>query len=85
MSGDELEESGDGDLRSVDTRGVPPAGYVAAGLVGLLAIGVVGWMIYRRRRQKPLVRLLQDALPNRVRDLPAGVRAGVARVRSIRG
>lgn len=85
MTSDGLEESGEGDLRSLDTRGMPPAGYVAAGLVGLLAIGVVGWMIYRRRRQVPLVRRLQDALPNKVRELPAGVRARVARVRSIRG
>jgi hypothetical protein len=81
----ELEVSGEGDEGSPDTRGVPPAGYVAAGLVGLLAIGVVGWMIYRSRREKPLVRRLQDVLPDRVRELPAGVRARVSRVRSGRG
>ncbi len=81
----EPEESGEGDERSVDARGMPPAGYVAAGLVGLLAFGVVGWMIYRSRREKLLVRRLRDVIPNRVRELPAGVRARVAKVRSIRG
>jgi hypothetical protein len=53
---------------------VPPAAYVAAGMVGLLGLGVVGWMVYRSRRRLSLVRRLRDALPNRVRELPARVK-----------
>lgn len=50
-----------------DVRSVPPAAYVAAGMVGLLGLGVVGWMIYRSRRRLSLVQRLQDALPARVK------------------
>jgi hypothetical protein len=66
------------DLKDLD---VPPAAFVAAGLVaGLVAFGIVGWMVYRARRRRPIVKRLQDALPDSVRDLPQGVRAQVKRV-----
>ena len=62
------------DIKNQDVRRAPPAAYVAAGMVGLLGLGVVGWMIYRSRRRQSLVRLLRQALPDKVRELPARVR-----------
>ena len=64
-----LDEMGD-----LDARRVPPGAFVAAGMVGVLAVGVVGWMVYRSRRRRTLVRLLQDALPDKVRELPTRFR-----------
>lgn len=55
-------------------RPAPPAGYVAAGMVGLIGLGVLGWMIYRSRRRRTLMKQLRDALPERVRALPERVR-----------
>ena len=62
------------DMREIDVRQVPPAAYVAAGLVGVLAIGVVGWMFYRSRRRRTLVERFQEAIPDKVRELPDRVR-----------
>jgi hypothetical protein len=66
------------DMKEIDVRDVPPAVYVAAGMVGVLAIGVVGWMFYRSRRRRTLVERFQEAIPDKVRELPDRVR----RVRS---
>jgi len=64
---------------------MPRTSLVAAGLViGAVGIGVA-WMIYRNRRRRNLVQRLQDALPEGVRDLPAGVRIQVKRVRALSG
>jgi hypothetical protein len=68
-----IEKSLD-DVRDFDVRRVPPGAYVAAGMVGLLALGVVGWMIYRRSRRRTLVQRLQEALPDTVRELPTRVK-----------
>jgi sensor c-di-GMP phosphodiesterase-like protein len=73
-----IEKSMD-DFKDLDVRQVPPAAYVAAGMVGLIGLGVLGWMIYRSRRRRTLVQRLQDALPDKVRELPTRVR----RVRSV--
>jgi hypothetical protein len=45
----------------------------------VLAVGIVGWLVYRSRRRRTLVQRLQDAIPDSVRDLPQGVRAQVKR------
>ena len=68
-----IERSMD-ELKDLDVRRVPPAAYVAAGMVGLLGLGVVGWMIYRSRRRQSIVQRLQDVLPDKVRQLPTRVR-----------
>lgn len=68
-----IEKSMD-DFKDLDVRRVPPAGYVAAGMVGLIGLGVVGWMIYRSRRRRTLVQRLQEALPDKVRELPTRVK-----------
>ena len=68
------------DAKDMDMPSMPPAGMIAAGVVGaVVAIGIVGWLVYRSRRRRSLVERLQDALPDSVRDLPHGVRAQVKR------
>ena len=67
------------DVKDFDVRRVPPGAFLAAGMVGVLAFGVVGWMIYRSRRRQTLVQRLQEALPDKVRELPTRVR----KVRSV--
>jgi hypothetical protein len=71
------------EMRDLDVRRMPPAGIVAAVGVTAAAAFAVGWMVYRNRRRRTLVQRLQDALPDPVRDLPAGVRLQVKRVRSM--
>jgi len=73
-AGRERIEGSMDDMKELDAGRVPPAAYVAAGMVGLLGLGVVGWMIYRSRRRQTLIKRLQDALPDKVRELPTRVR-----------
>ncbi|TMC80700.1 MAG: hypothetical protein E6I61_07115 [Chloroflexi bacterium] len=69
-----------GDMKDIDMPSLPPAGLVAAGLVtAVVALGIVGWLVYRSRRRRTIMQRLQDALPDSVRDLPQGVRAQVKR------
>jgi hypothetical protein len=69
-------------MREIDVRRMPRPALIAAGLVIACAALGVGWMVYRNRRRRTLVQRLQDALPEGVRDLPAGVRFQVKRVRA---
>lgn len=69
-AGRETIERSLGEIKEFDVRRVPPGAYVAAGMVGVLALGVVGWMIYRSSRRRTLVQRLQEALPDKVRQLP---------------
>ncbi len=79
-----IQRSWDG-MREMDVRRMPRTSLVAAGLViGAVGVGVA-WMVYRNRRRRTLVERLQDALPEGVRDLPAGVRIQVKRVRALSG
>lgn len=68
-----MERSSD-DMEDLDVRRVPPGAFIAAGMVGVLAVGVVGWMIYRSRGRRTLVQRLRDALPDKIRVLPKRVR-----------
>lgn len=69
------------DVREMGLPDVPPA-VVAAGVVAaVVAVGVIGWMIYRGRHRRTLVQRLQDALPDSVRDLPGDLGARVRRAR----
>ena len=45
----------------------------------IVAVGIVGWMVYRSRRRRTLVERLQSAIPDSVRDLPQEMRAQVKR------
>lgn len=74
-----IERSMD-DVKDMEMPKLPPAALVAAGVVGaVVAVGIVGWLVYRSRRRRTLVQRLQDAIPDSVRDLPQGVRAQVRR------
>ncbi len=67
-------------MKDIEMPKLPPAGLVAAGLVtAVVAVGIVGWLVYRSRRRRNLLQRLQDTLPDSVRDLPQGVRAQVKR------
>ncbi|HEV2140750.1 MAG TPA: hypothetical protein VGT01_06115 [Candidatus Dormibacteraeota bacterium] len=62
------------DMRDLELPRVP-AGLVAAGAVtGIVALGIVGWLLYRSSRRKSLMQRLQDALPDKVRELPQAAR-----------
>jgi len=67
------------EIRELDMRQIPPAGFLVAGLVVAAAVVGVGWMVYRTRRRRTLVQRIQDALPEGVRDLPGGLREQVKR------
>ncbi len=55
-----------------------PHVFVAAGILGMLAVGGVAWMVYRSRRRRKLIRRFQDALPTSVRELQHELRSKVA-------
>jgi len=60
---------------------VPPA-VVAAGIVAAaVALGVIGWMLFRSRRPRPLMERLQGAIPGRVRELPTELQARIRRAK----
>ena len=61
------------DMRELDVRQMPPAVYVAGAVMATAIIAGAVWMVLRRRRKPTLVQRLQDAVPEKVRDLP-GVR-----------
>jgi hypothetical protein len=70
-----------GDMRSMEIPEMP-SGVVMAGIVAaVVAVGVVGWLLYRSRRHQTLMERLQDALPGSVRDLPQGLQARVRRAK----
>lgn len=62
--------------KQVPIERVPRAAMYATGFaVFALAVGVGGWMIYRRSRRRTLVQRLHEALPDSVREMPDSVRA----------
>jgi hypothetical protein len=69
------------DVRSMEMPEVPPA-VVAAGVVAaVVAVGVIGWLVFRSRQRRPLIRRLQDAIPGPVRDLPTELQSRVKRAK----
>jgi uncharacterized iron-regulated membrane protein len=68
--------------RALDVGGAKmPAGIVAAGLVAaIVGVGVLGWMLYRRRRNATsLSARLREAMPEGIVRLPARARARIRR------
>jgi hypothetical protein len=69
------------DVRDLEMPEIPPA-VVAAGVVAaVVAVGVIGWMVFRSRRRRPLIQRLQEAIPGPVRDLPTGLQSRVRRAK----
>jgi hypothetical protein len=62
------------DLEEMEARRVPPVAVMAGAVAALVGLGVLGWMIYRSRQRRNLIRQIQDAIPDYVRDLPDYVR-----------
>jgi hypothetical protein len=72
---DSFENGRDAELPEV------PAAVVAAGVVAAaVAVGVIGWMVFRNRRQRPLMQRLQG-VPTRLRELPAGLQTRIRRAK----
>jgi hypothetical protein len=69
------------EMRDIQLPRVPPAVVAAGVITGVLAIGLVGWMVYRSRRRRTLVQRLQDALPDSVRELPQELHSRVRRAK----
>ena len=73
-----IEDSLD-DMPEVD-MGKMPAGIVAAGLVAaIVGVGVLGWLVYRKRAGRSLSGRLRDAMPEGITSLPARARARIRR------
>jgi cytochrome c-type biogenesis protein CcmH/NrfG len=69
------------DVREMEMPEIPPA-VIAAGVVAaVVAVGVIGWMVFRSRQRRPLLQRVQEAIPGSVRDLPTGLRARVRRAK----
>lgn len=70
-----LEEMNDGEMPEV------PAAVVAAGVVAAaIAVGVIGWMVFRNRRPRPFMQRLQG-VPTRLRELPTGLQTRIRRAK----
>jgi len=68
------------EVKEIELPEVPPA-VVAAGVVAaVVGLGIIGWMVFRRRR-RTIVQRLQDAIPGPVRDLPTELQARVRRAK----
>jgi len=69
------------DVKDMEMPEVPPA-VVAAGVVAaVVGLGIIGWMVFRRRRRPTIVQRLQDAIPGPVRDLPTELQSRVRRAK----
>jgi hypothetical protein len=68
------------DVKDMELPEVPPA-VVAAGVVAaVVSLGIIGWMVFRRRR-RTIVQRLQDAIPGPVRDLPTELQTRIKRAK----
>ena len=69
------------DSKNPEMPEVPPA-VVAAGVVAaVVGLGIIGWMVFRRRRRPTIVKRLQDAIPGTVRSLPTELQSRFRRAR----
>ncbi len=57
------------DPDEMEPRRVPPAMIVAGVGAAVVGLGLLGWLIYRSRRRRNLIRQLQASLPGRVSEL----------------
>lgn len=73
-----IQRSLDDVQKQVPAAPVRPVVMAAGFAVVVVAVGAA-WFIYRSRRRKTLVRKLQDALPDSVRDLPDELRSKARR------
>ena len=62
------------DMRELELPRVPPALVAVGAVTGIVALGIVGWLLYRAGRRRSLMQRVQDALPDKVRELPRAAR-----------
>ena len=71
------------EFEETDLRQMPSAGVMLGVGMAIVGLGVLGWMIYRRRQQsRNLVRQLAGRLPIAFDDLRDELRSQLRRVRS---
>ena len=73
-------ELAEGEIEESAERRVPPVAVMAGVVAAVIGLGVLGWMIYRRRQRRNLIRQIQDVFPDYVdyvRDLPGEIRSRV--------
>ena len=75
-------ELSEGEIDAMEERRVPPVAIMAGVVSAVVGLGVLGWMIYRRRQRRDLIRQIQDAIPDYVRDLPSELRSLPSELRS---
>ena len=75
-----IQRSLDG-VKEMEMPEVPPA-VVAAGVVAaVVGVGIIGWLLLRSRRRQTIVQRLQEAIPDRVRELPGGLQSRIRRAK----
>ncbi len=63
------------DMPKLSVDEVPRPVLMATGMAVFVAAVGIGWMVWRRRRQRTLVQRLQSALPDSVTEMPGLLRA----------
>jgi hypothetical protein len=77
-----MEES-DEEMQEPETRQMPSAGIMLGVGMAIIGLGVLGWMIYRRRQQsRTLIQQLAHRIPVALDDVREELRTQLQRVRS---
>src|SRR2546423_12252845 len=67
-------ELSEGEIDELEERRVPPVAVMAGVVAAGVGLGVLGWMIYRRRQRQGPIPQNPDAIPGYNRAPPGGVR-----------
>jgi len=70
----------EGDVDEMEGPRVPTVAVMAGVVAAVVGLGVLGWMIYQRRRRRTFIQQIQAAIPDYVeyvRDLPSELRSRV--------
>ena len=73
-------ELAEGETGEGEESRVPPVAVMVGVVAAVVGLGVLGWMIYRRRQKRNLIEQIREMIPDYVeyvRDLPSEVRSRV--------
>ncbi|HEY3086045.1 MAG TPA: hypothetical protein VGK28_11350 [Candidatus Dormibacteraeota bacterium] len=82
-AGRQTMEESEEQMREPESRQMPSAGVMLGVGVAIIGLGLLGWMIYRRRQQsRTLVQQLTHRIPIVLDDVRDELRTQLQRVRS---